>query len=302
VTGAAFTTTKPTGTDAAGVADGPDHCQNGNEQVNCNIYDGKKYVWLNGGPTAASLGNGTYFFAVLAPSGQPAPNDGGTNQANGPSANLSDDHHTYKARKFSVSGGNITNLGTHDFANNKIRLMPYADTPNKGGAYIMAICSLDKGYPVTPSRCKYDAFKVRDSNDPPPAVAAAPTVTKGAEGAFDNTYTWTIGKLVDKTLVRQNGGTSATFTYTVTATRDNGAISGVKVSGTISVFNPNSGDITGFDITDELSNGTACAVAGGSDATLRPGKQQFSLLMQPECDSDGATRQRCDDEVGPPIA
>jgi hypothetical protein len=53
----------------AGV-DGTGDCQNGNPNVNCNIYDGKPYVWLNGGPSVAYVGDGDYFFAVLAPGGQ----------------------------------------------------------------------------------------------------------------------------------------------------------------------------------------------------------------------------------------
>ncbi|TMF58252.1 MAG: hypothetical protein E6I19_01850, partial [Chloroflexi bacterium] len=50
-------------------ADGGNHCKNGQPGattvVNCNIYDGKQYVWLNGGPDNAALADGTYFFAVL---------------------------------------------------------------------------------------------------------------------------------------------------------------------------------------------------------------------------------------------
>src|SRR5262245_43993859 len=67
VTGAAFTTVNET-------VDGTGHCANGNPQVNCNIYDGKQYVWLSGGPVTASLGAGTYFFSVMAPGGQANPN------------------------------------------------------------------------------------------------------------------------------------------------------------------------------------------------------------------------------------
>src|SRR5262249_36782291 len=55
---------------------GDGHCKNGNPDINCNIYDGKKFVWMNGGPVAAALGDGTYFFAVLDPGGQADPNDG----------------------------------------------------------------------------------------------------------------------------------------------------------------------------------------------------------------------------------
>src|SRR5207247_2451818 len=40
-------------------ADGANHCKNGPPGaptvVNCNIYDGKQYVWLNGGPDNAAL-------------------------------------------------------------------------------------------------------------------------------------------------------------------------------------------------------------------------------------------------------
>ncbi|MDQ1586259.1 MAG: hypothetical protein QOH80_1624, partial [Actinomycetota bacterium] len=268
VTGAAFTTTNT-------VADGTGHCKNGNEAVNCNIYDGKEFVWLNGGPVSAFVGDGTYFFAVLSPGGQPAPNDGGSSVANGELANLSDNFDNVADRTFSVTDATVTNLGTHDFGDNKIRLMPYADTPNHGGVYILAICSLGSdgsGYPVTPSKCKYDAFKIRAGDTETPE-AVAPTVIKDADGAYSNTYQWTISKDVDKTLVQQVGG-NATFNYTVKAGHDAGTISGVTVTGTISVFNGNSDlngdpipvDITG--VTDQLSDSTACTVTDGGPQTL----------------------------------
>lgn len=149
VSGAGFTTVNE-------AVDGPDHCENGNPQVNCNLYDGKQFVWLNGGPAANGLGpDGQYFFAVLEPGGQPSPNDGGAK-------NLSDDFDARTNRTFTVSGGEVSAYaGTHDFDSPFIRLAPYADTTNPGGVYIMAICSLARGYPVNPRDCKYDAFKVR---------------------------------------------------------------------------------------------------------------------------------------------
>ena len=61
---------------------GKDVCKN--TEINCNIYGKKEYVWLNGGPLAAIMPDGYYFFAVLVPGGQPDPNDGGAK-------NLSDD-------------------------------------------------------------------------------------------------------------------------------------------------------------------------------------------------------------------
>src|SRR5207247_10329478 len=202
VTGAGFTTVNE-------AVDGAGHCQNGNPNVNCNIYDGKQYVWLNGGPSTAYVGDGDYFFAVLAPGGQADPNDG-------TAKNLSDDFDAYTNRTFSVSGGTVSYSGLHDFNSNEIRLADYADTPNPGGVYIMAICSLADGYPVNPSDCKYDAFKVSEQEVNPPEP---PTIVKDANGSYDNTFSWTIAKDVDKTTVKQIGG-NATFNYTVTVTHD----------------------------------------------------------------------------------
>jgi hypothetical protein len=149
VSGAGYTTVNP-------AVDGSNHCKNGNPGVNCNIYDGKPYVWLNGGPAANGLGpDGQYFFAVLVPGGQPNPNDGGAK-------NLSDDFDTFQNRTFTVTNGEVSAYGgTHDATIPLIRLFPYADTTNPGGVYIMAICSLGAGYPVDPRDCKYDAFKVK---------------------------------------------------------------------------------------------------------------------------------------------
>jgi hypothetical protein len=147
VAGAGFTSVNET-------ADGSGHCLHGNPAINCNIYDGKQYVWLNGGPTTGQISDGTYFFAVLQPAGQNDPNDGGAN-------NLSDDYDAYTNRTFSKSGTTITYGGSHDFDTPKIRLAPYADTANPGGVYIMAMCSLAGGYPVPTSACKFDAFKVQ---------------------------------------------------------------------------------------------------------------------------------------------
>ncbi len=154
--------------------DGTGHCQNGpanaEHVVNCNIYDGKQYVWLNGGPSNAALADGMYFFAVLVPGGQPDPNDRGAK-------NLSDETalptgtlgggDARSNRTFTVSDGTITDPGTHNFDSNMIRLMPYDDTTNNGGVYILAICKLSSiDANVDPKSCKYDAFKVQTPEAP----------------------------------------------------------------------------------------------------------------------------------------
>lgn len=268
VSGAAFTTTNPT-------VDGTGHCGNGNEFVNCNIYDSKSVVWLNGGPATAFVGDGTYFFAVLVPGGQ-----GGNNNPNdGTPLNLSDDYDSYTNRTFSVSSGTVSYAGTHSFNSNKIRLMPYANTTNSGGVYILSICSLADGYPVDPSKCKYDAFKVKEEIVIP--VASPLTIRKTGSGSFTNAFAWSILKDVDKTLVTQDGGV-ATFTYTVTVSHNAGTSSAVSISGSISVFNTNVDGssavvpvaITG--VTDVLSDGTVCTVTAGGAQTLSLAQTNFA--------------------------
>jgi hypothetical protein len=281
VTGAAFTTVNEG-------LDGTGHCQNGNPNVNCNIYNGKQFVWLNGGPSTAYVGDGDYFFAVLQPGGQADPNDGAAN-------NLSDDFDAYTNRSFSVAGSAVTYGGLHDSDGGKIRLADYADTANPGGVYILAICSLADGYPVDASDCKYDAFKIAAGEITPGSPL---TVTKDAVGADKNTYTWTITKDVDKTIVKQIGG-SATFTYTIKVTHDGGTITDVKVTGTITVFNPNVDSnndpvtVSGVNVTDQLSDGTVCSVTNGTGVALTAVETQFGYT----CDLAGLPQGQLDNTV-----
>jgi hypothetical protein len=263
---AAGFTTFGTGEDA--------HCAN--TANNCNIYDGKQYVWMNGGPVAATLGAGKYFFVVLAPSGQNNPNDGGAN-------NLSDEYDVYTNRTFTISaGGAVSYSGTHDFDGQKIRLIDYADSTNDSGVYILAICSIGPtgaGYPAKSNDCKYDAFKivagtpVCDPNtqdcsclpDDPNCVTPPPRpalgVSKTADGASDEKWTWTILKSVTgDSVIKKNGGT-ATFNYKVDVGNDDGVVT-TQVSGTI-VVNVTNGPVTGT-LTDNIGlAGASCTIKDG---------------------------------------
>jgi hypothetical protein len=282
----AYTTTNP-------AVDSGVVCLNGNPAVNCNIYTAKQYVWMNGGPVSAALGAGTYFFAVMVPGHQNDPNDGST-------GNLSSPNDSYANRTFSVdANGVVTYTGNgpseipHDFdsANNKIRLMPYGDTTNGGGVYIMDVCKLsdvtdagpgDITYPVVSNACKKDAFRaptdapcVGDCN---PSPAADLTISKDATGAFDQKYIWSITKDVDKTLVQNIGGT-ATFTYTVKLTHDGGTTPlNYGVAGTISVFNPNDDPVTVDTVTDSINDlNSNCAVAlPVPPIVVPPGSRDFA--------------------------
>lgn len=146
-----------------------------NPGANCNSFLYKENVWLNGAGLALDLRReGDYFFSVLSPGGQHDPNDGGEH-------NLSDDFDTYLDRKFTVSGGSLSYSGaTHWLDSGKaegdgvvpngmppyIRVFPYGDTPSPGGVYILAVCSLERGYPVDPRDCRFEAFMVREGKSP----------------------------------------------------------------------------------------------------------------------------------------
>jgi hypothetical protein len=245
----------------------------GSGAVNCNIYTAKQYLWLSGLPDSASLDPGTYFFAVLDPGGQRNPNDGTV-------GNLSDDTDPYTNRIFTIDGsGNLSTSGTHDVAGNRIRVgvSPalvsggpdwFQDTDNNGGVYILAVCELPN--PITdspgasPSDCKYDAFKISQSETTPPSADLG--VTKDATATFTRDYDWSVIKDQTTSSTPINStGSSVTVAYRIKATWS-GPTDTYGVSGTIHVNNPNSYDVTGVAVTDDILNETAdtCTVEDGS--------------------------------------
>jgi hypothetical protein len=231
VAGAGFTTNNPAVDSALGTPDTPVRtCFNGSSvglptedpSVNCNLYGSKDYAWINGGPSAGQnkLTDGIYFFAVVEPSGQNDPNDGGannlsdTNTAGGsPTANCQVTNpadppipatiagtgcgDAYTNRLFTVSNGKISAYsGTHVKSDAylstrglMINLAYYDDTSNPGGVYILAICRTDTtdgataGYPVAPSSCKYDAFKAPKAGTPPCTTNCTPSLFGVVSGA-----------------------------------------------------------------------------------------------------------------------
>jgi hypothetical protein len=317
VSGAINTTDDP-GFAGAGVLGAPAACLNGvpdhtTPAVNCNIYTDKTDVFLSGSPVSAALGDGTYFFDVLVPGGQPTPNDAAivpdTSQAT--SKNLSDDFDAWTNREFTVTGDTIVMLNgsshAYDSATNEVQVAPFANTLNPGGVYILAVCkvpTVQSGTPgVEPRDCKYDAFKVKqavtcdpanDLNCPTPPAADL-TVLKDVTPSFTREFNWSITKGVDAcqvTLLNPNGcsvtGSSKTLNYTVTVTKDGGADSGWQASGDITIFNPNDNAATSVVVTDAIASGPSCDVdsgntvsTGGDVGTLASGA---SLTLPYVCD------------------
>lgn len=261
------------------------------DPVNCNQYDQKTDVWSTGLPSGAALDSGDYFFAVLSPGGQPNPNDGADDLL---STDLVDQ------RTFTVTDGVVTSF-TGDplrFNDGKLQMAPFADTPNHGGVYILAVCKLPQ--PVKANSCKYDAFKVNEEPGGGPSNPQPLTVLKDAVGAYDQPYSWGIDKSVAApTTVKQVGG-SATFHYTVDVDRTTGAPTNVTVTGTIDVFNPNAFDVVA-DVSDQLSDSTVCSITdGGDDQTMVPGDNYFgytcSLSGLPQAQLDNTATAAWDEQ------
>lgn len=250
-------------------------CLDSTNGINCNHYVDKTKVYMSGGPNAAGLSDGTYYFAVLTPGSQ----NGGF--VEGATGNLSDetaggtlgDAGTGDAqanRTFTVFDHQVSSYGgTHAVGTSPngrfiIGLAPFDDTDNPGGVYILAICETGA---TKPSQCKYDAFHITPATPPPPTGLI---VTKNADPTFTRDYDWTIAKTVDNTRVEGTyGGDDATFNYGVTVTKGAAQDSEWKVSGTISVLNPNDDDVVGVNVEDTINDPNAtCAVTGGSDVTI----------------------------------
>jgi hypothetical protein len=240
--------------------DGSGACLNGPPNTNtqdCNIYTSKQYVWFDA--LGASLVDGDYFFAVTEPAG--------TDQNDGPAGNLSDNVDPYTARSFTLLGGALTAVptGAHTVSGSLINVFNFADTTNMGGEYKLYVCSLAGGYPVAASDCKTDNFKVRA------ALGADLAISKTVDPTFNRDYTWSIAKAVDKTIVKQIGG-SATFNYTVTAAQTGVTDSGWKATGVITVTNPNNYTVDGpITVSDAVDNGGVCSVAVPNPPSLPPG-------------------------------
>jgi hypothetical protein len=82
---------------------------------------------------------------------------------------------------------------------------------------------------------------------------------------------------VDKTQV-ETYGEPATFKYTVSVTHDGGTDSGWKVTGTITVSNPNNWEpVTLTGVTDAIDNGGNCSITSGNPTASIPEKSSVQL-------------------------
>ncbi|MFN8084765.1 MAG: hypothetical protein U0Q14_11110 [Dermatophilaceae bacterium] len=95
---------------------------------------------------------------------------------------------------------------------------------------------------------------------------AGVTATKSMTTSYSRDYTWELSKKVDPDRIDTTSGADATFTYTVTATptvHD----SGFAATGSIVVTNPNSVDLVGVSVKENLMG---CDVVGDSSGLVVP--------------------------------
>ncbi len=92
------------------------------------------------------------------------------------------------------------------------------------------------------------------------------TVTKTATPAFDRDYDWTITKEVTPTSAKVTPGQTAAFNYTVTAAPSAPKNSGFRVTGNITVTNPNDVAVP-VTLADALP-GATCIITGGSSQSV----------------------------------
>ena len=95
------------------------------------------------------------------------------------------------------------------------------------------------------------------------------TVTKTAVPAFDRAYEWNITKAVDKD--KWVSTTSVSPNYTVGVTQTGVTDSNWKLTGVITVNNPNPFDVSGVNVTDPgctVTDGTSLAIAANGSANV----------------------------------
>ncbi|MEI2827763.1 MAG: hypothetical protein V9F04_16275 [Dermatophilaceae bacterium] len=100
--------------------------------------------------------------------------------------------------------------------------------------------------------------------------AADLTVTKTASGHYDTTYDWDIDKKLGDVPGVVPFGSSVDFPYTLTITKAGQTDSGWRVTGTITVSNPNTWQpVTLTGVSDVLSvDGASCLVTGDQTASI----------------------------------
>jgi hypothetical protein len=170
--------------------DGASTCENGvGNGVNCNQYNAKTSVYLNGGPSSSFLPDSWYCFSVYNSSGNTL---------------LSTD--LSSQRTFQVVGGEILYSGSHDVGSDNrtadtevtIQFAPFLDSDN--GIYKYALYQYPTQPTGTATECAANPAVTKTDNFSVAAAAPSVGVTKvdsgdgsyGPNEAFYWTLSWTV--------------------------------------------------------------------------------------------------------------
>lgn len=97
-------------------------------------------------------------------------------------------------------------------------------------------------------------------------------VQKTADPTFNVDYDWSISKTASRTKAWSFSGGAVYIDYTITITQTGAQGKNYRLTGQISVTNPNpSTAISGVTVTDAVSNGGVCKVKDGANQTIPAG-------------------------------
>ncbi len=116
-------------------------------------------------------------------------------------------------------------------------------------------------------------------------------VSKSVDAGYDRTYLWGLTKQVDKTKVDVTADGTATFEYTVTAVPDGYRDSGHRLSGEVTIENPNEYKDVTVHVTDavDLDPAQVCRFPDGQDLVVEAGTSRtvgYDCLVSGVTESD----------------
>jgi LPXTG-motif cell wall-anchored protein len=84
------------------------------------------------------------------------------------------------------------------------------------------------------------------------------TVAQTVTATYDTTYLWDISKVADRSYAEVGSGAKARFDYTVVAEPNGSTDSNLRMSGKITLTNPNTFEDVTVDLADEYTGGGVC--------------------------------------------
>ena len=237
----------------------------------CEVYASDMDVWMR----AAGMPAGTYFYAVVIPSGKLT-----HSTADGSSGNLSSVDGTYTTREFTLGNSDqITSVGDkHAVKNGMLQVGPFDTTTNSGGEYQIVACYLGPtGGTLLTDQTATDCTSSKNFKvNPFPVITATKSQSSGGKTLANGT-TVQIGQSVTYTVALTNTGNATATDVTVTDTVPTG-MTYVSCSGGASC-SESSGTVTwsGVNVPAE-SGGNPGTASVSFDVTVTSGDANNQVI------------------------